>query len=106
MSKIRFVGLDVHADTIVVAVVEPSGEVHSHGPIPNGLESIRKMVEKLGPAEDLKPVTKRVPPATFCSGSRPISEDQLKPNLWARSCDISLPEHPLAKRTYRTYCYF
>ncbi len=27
MSKIRFVGLDVHADTIAVAVAEPDGEV-------------------------------------------------------------------------------
>jgi transposase len=54
MSKIRFVGLDVHADTIAVAVAEPNGEVHSHGTIPNRWESIRKMVAKLGPAEDLK----------------------------------------------------
>jgi hypothetical protein len=42
MSKIRFVGLDVHADTIAVAVAEPNGEVHSHGTITNRLESIRK----------------------------------------------------------------
>ena len=34
MSKIRFVGLDVHADTIAVAVAEPGGEVRSHGVIP------------------------------------------------------------------------
>ncbi len=27
MSKLRFVGLDVHADTIAVAVAEESGEV-------------------------------------------------------------------------------
>jgi len=54
MSKIRFVGLDVHADTIAVAVAEPNGEVHSLGTIPNRLESIRKMVAKLGPAGNLK----------------------------------------------------
>ena len=29
MSKIRFVGLDVHADTIAVAVAESGGEVRS-----------------------------------------------------------------------------
>ena len=29
MSKIRFVGLDVHAETIAVAVAEPGGEVRS-----------------------------------------------------------------------------
>ena len=54
MSKIRFVGLDVHADTIAVAVAEPNGEVRSIGTIPNRLESIRKIVAKLGPAKDLQ----------------------------------------------------
>jgi len=55
MSKIRFIGLDVHADTIAIAVAEPSGEVRSLGRIPNRLESIRKLVAKLGgPAKHLK----------------------------------------------------
>jgi transposase len=54
MSKIRFVGLDVHADTIAVAVAEAGGEVRSLGIIPNRLESIRKMIVKLGPVGDLK----------------------------------------------------
>jgi transposase len=54
MSKIRFVGLDVHADTIAVAVAEPDGEVRSLGAFPNRWESIRKMVAKLGPVKNLK----------------------------------------------------
>jgi transposase len=54
MSKIRFVGLDVHADTIAVAVAEPDGKIRSLGLIPNRLESIRKLVAKLGPVERLK----------------------------------------------------
>ena len=54
MSKVRFIGLDVHADTIAVGVAEPDGEVRSLGMIPNRLESIRKMVAKLGPAKQLK----------------------------------------------------
>ena len=54
MSKIRFIGLDVHADTIAVAVAEPDGEVRSIGIIPNRLESVRKMVDKLGPVNQLK----------------------------------------------------
>ena len=54
MSKVRFVGLDVHADTIAVAVAEPGGEVRSHGVIPNRLESIRKMIGKLGPVKEIK----------------------------------------------------
>jgi transposase len=54
MSKIRFVGLDVHADTIAVAVAEARGEVRSHGVIPNRLESVRKLLAKLGPTKQLK----------------------------------------------------
>ena len=42
MSKVRFLGLDVHANTIAVAVAEPNGEVCSLGTIPNRFESIRK----------------------------------------------------------------
>ena len=54
MSKVRFLGLDVHADTIAVAVAEPNGEVRAVGVIPNSPESIRRLVTKLGPAEDLR----------------------------------------------------
>jgi hypothetical protein len=54
MSKVRWIGLDVHADTIAVAVAEPAGEVRPLGIIPNRPESIRKLVKKLGPAETLR----------------------------------------------------
>ena len=54
MRKVRFIGLDVHADTIAVAIAEPSGEVRSLGTIPNRPESIRKLVKKLGPAEQVR----------------------------------------------------
>jgi transposase len=54
MTKIRFVGLDVHAETIAVAVAEPGGEVRSLGVIPNRPESVRKLVKKLGPVESLR----------------------------------------------------
>ena len=53
MSKIRFVGLDVHAETIAVAVGGTGGEVRSLGVIPNRLESIRKLIGKLGPVTDI-----------------------------------------------------
>jgi transposase len=54
MRTVRFIGLDVHAETIAVAVAEPGDEVRSLGVIPNRPESIRKLVKKLGPAETLR----------------------------------------------------
>lgn len=54
MSKVRFIGLDVHADTIAVAVAEAGGEVRSYGVIANRLESVRKLIGKLGPVKELK----------------------------------------------------
>jgi transposase len=53
-EKLRFLGLDVHAETIAVAIAEPDGEVRSLGTIPNRLESVRKLIKKLGPAEKLR----------------------------------------------------
>ncbi len=54
MKKVRFLGLDVHAETIAVAIAEPDGEVRSLGTIPNREESIRKLVKKLGPPERVR----------------------------------------------------
>ena len=53
-EKVRFLGLDVHAGTIAVAIAEPDGAVRSLGTIPNRMESIRKMVKKLGAVEQLR----------------------------------------------------
>jgi transposase len=53
-EKLRFLGLDVHAETIAVAIAGPDGEVRSLGTIPNRAESIRKLIKKLGPAEKLR----------------------------------------------------
>ena len=54
MSNVRFIGLDVHAETIAVAVAEPDGEVRALGIIPNRAESIRRLVKKLGPVEQFR----------------------------------------------------
>jgi len=54
MKGTRFVGLDVHAATIAVAVAEPDGEVRSVGTIPNDPEAVRRVMKKLGGAEHLR----------------------------------------------------
>jgi len=53
-EKVRFLGLDVHAETIAVAVAEQDGEVRSLGTIANRAESIHKLVKKLGPVDQLR----------------------------------------------------
>jgi transposase len=54
MKNVRFIGLDVHAETIAVAVAEPDGEVRSLGTIPNRPESVGRLVRKLGKPEQLR----------------------------------------------------
>lgn len=54
MKNVRFVGLDVHAETIAVAVAELNGEVRSLGVIPNRAESVRRLIGKLGEPEQLR----------------------------------------------------
>jgi transposase len=54
MKRIKFVGLDVHAETIAVAVAEQNGEIRSLGAMPNREDSVRKLVRKLGPVEELR----------------------------------------------------
>ena len=54
MKNVRFVGLDVHAESIAVAVAEGDGEVRSLGVIPNRAESVGRLMRKLGKPEQLR----------------------------------------------------
>jgi transposase len=54
MRNVRFVGLDVHAETIAVAVAELDGEVRSLGVVPNRAEAIGRLIRKLGKPEQLR----------------------------------------------------
>jgi transposase len=53
-EKLRFLGLDVHAETIAVAVAETNGETRSLGTIANREDSIRKFIKRLGSPEQLR----------------------------------------------------
>ena len=48
MKRVKFVGLDVHAETIAIAIAEQDGEVRSLGVIPNREDSLRKVAKKTG----------------------------------------------------------
>jgi transposase len=47
MNSIRYVGLDVHKETIVVAVADLGVDPVSHGTIPNRAPAVAKLVERL-----------------------------------------------------------
>ena len=50
----RYVGMDVHAATIAVAVVEGRGMPRSLGEIPNRPEAVRRLIGKLGEPSQLR----------------------------------------------------
>ena len=49
----RFVGLDVHAETIAVAVAEGRNQARSLGTIANRPEAVRRLLGKLGKLSDV-----------------------------------------------------
>ena len=65
----RFVGLDVHAETIAVAVAEGRNQARSLGTIANRPEAVRRLVGKLGKLTEVKFATKRGLLATHFVGS-------------------------------------
>jgi hypothetical protein len=55
MKTVRFVGLDVHAETIAAAVAEAEGgEARFVGVIPDRSESVCRLVKKLGKPQQLR----------------------------------------------------
>ena len=54
MKTTRYVGLDVHGETIAAAVGEGHGKARSLGQFPNRPESVRRFIEQMGGSEGLK----------------------------------------------------
>lgn len=55
MKYATFVGLDVHKDTISVAVLQQEArDAENFGTIQNTPEAVAKLVRKLGDVEDLR----------------------------------------------------
>jgi hypothetical protein len=50
----RYLGLDVHAETITAAIAEGRGRIRNLGKYPNRPEAVRKLLEKLGGGKNLK----------------------------------------------------
>ena len=50
----RYLGLDVHAETITAAIAEGRGQIRNLGKCPNRPEAVRKLLEKLGGGKNLK----------------------------------------------------
>jgi transposase len=53
-NYIRYLGLDVHAETITAAIAEGRGRIRSLGKFSNRPEAVRKLIEKLGGGKNLK----------------------------------------------------
>ena len=54
-TTIRFVGLDVHRDSIAIAVAVVDGKpAESLGAVPNDIPGLIKRLLRLGPAESLR----------------------------------------------------
>lgn len=67
--RLRYLGLDVHAETICAAIAEPDGSVRELGIIRNRPEAVRKLLAKLGAFENLRVSCEAGQRAIPCTGS-------------------------------------
>ena len=68
-EKLRFLGLDVHAETIAVAVAEPNGEVRSLGMIATAKIRSTSSSASLVRPSIYEPAMKPARRASYCTGN-------------------------------------
>jgi hypothetical protein len=68
-AKLRFLGLDVHAETIAVAIADPDGEVRSLGTIANREIRFASSSGGLIRPSNSAPATKRDRQDSYCTGN-------------------------------------
>src|ERR1700690_3537317 len=105
-EKLRFLGLDVHAETIAVAVAEPDGEGRGLGTIANREDSIRKFIRKLGPPEHLRACYEAVTKLIAQTRHIAVVTSELPANLSGIRTQCPLAERislisPIDHRSYR-----
>ena len=68
-EKLRFLGMDVHAETIAVAVAEPDGEVRSLERSLTGKSRFASSSVSLVRLSIFEPAMKLARPVSYCTGS-------------------------------------
>jgi hypothetical protein len=72
MDNIAHLGLDVHKDTIAVAILRPGDLSLDQRVIANTPEAVRKLVARCGGTPPrFSPATRQAPPATIPTGCSP-----------------------------------
>ena len=94
MSKeVLYLGLDVHAESIAVAIAEAGrdGEVRNYGEIPNTFHSVDKLMRKLGQPDKELRVCYEAGPCGFVLArflkKKGIACDVIAPSLTPKGCN-------------------
>ena len=75
---IKYVGLDVHAQTVAVAIADSTGQLHSYGTIPAHSHSLDRLHKKLTADGAQVRYVYEAGPTTTCSSSSKNSKPRIR----------------------------